>query len=150
MIKTFLGIFAAGKKQVKSNFVWSDDLEKLKNLPDNLENTKNQGLISYETTKEEFALRFKHLTYTRLAAFLGLVFSGGKALGTQNLMGTMTSTLAIILFLFIFIQYSYKSWVCECIWNAWPKRQHLKKPRFLRFIATLFKKPQILLHHTLR
>jgi hypothetical protein len=141
MIKTLFGILQTGKKQIKPNYNWSDSIDSIADLPSEIELRSNGGLVSPETTKQEFKNRFHYLTVSRGLCLLALAFSVSKIFGEQPLFGFLSAVLASIIFGVIFIQYSYKSWVALYIWEKWNIRFSLKKPRFANFLLETITKP---------
>jgi hypothetical protein len=144
MIKTFIGLLQAGKKSIKPNYSWSEELEKITRLPEEIQRVNKGGLVSEETTREEFKNRFHYLSIARFLCALALAFSVSKIFADQPLFGILCAALGSVIFTIILVQYSYKSWVCQYIWDKWPSRMSLRKPRFGKFLMEIVTRPSVL------
>jgi hypothetical protein len=143
MIKTLFGFIISGKKTLKSNYNWQGEIDKIANLGSEINKNSNSGLVSQDTTQEEFKKRFIHLSISRFLCFLAMIFSISKSIGDQPIFGFLSATLAAVIFAIMFFQYTYKSWICVKIWQSWSTRFNIKKPRFGRFISEILTNPHI-------
>ena len=144
MIGTAKYLIDIGRKSIRTNLDWGGSYDKLSNLKNELSDMNNESLISESVNKDEYSTRFFHLSLTKYACGIALIFSGLTSFFENSPFGIIACYAATILFGIMFIQFSYRSWVAEFIWVNWDRRFKIKKPRFSKFLANATKKPIIL------
>jgi len=139
MIKGLYNTFLIGKKNIRSSYDWGQEIKTLGDLKSLTESAS--PLVSPDTSKSDFLVRHKHLTWAKYACLMALIFSATKIFGVQPVYGTISASLAAFIFTVTYVQMAYKSWVCQYIWANWDKRAKLRKPRFGKFVSNILRNP---------
>lgn len=144
MIGTARYLISLGRKSIKSNLDWGDSYEKIAGLKVELANQNEHSIVDPEISKDEFAERFFHLSLAKYACLAALIFSITRAVIETSLSGQVVSIGAALICSIMLMQFSFRSWVAEYVWNNWDKRLRVKRPRYSKFVQNVVKSPIVL------